>query len=740
MESVYQSFIHWVYLKSRIKGIYCVFCGMLLYMMVAPTTIKDLLLYGVAGIILAYGIINSSRLAPDEKTVSRVPAAGFALIITVFICAFVFRSFICNWAVSGTINRLAFICHIPTAALLFIICSIILLAVIPGLVALICECVYTAYYNVKTIPVRTAVFILFVLAASFQLQYSCVPSFHSFFQVNTLFIFTNTLAIGLYSRLACLLFKNKGVALTVAALTTFSWSLINYYVIMFHGSPLFFSEFQNALTAFNVASKYHYSLDHNIIILVFLSLIQFICSLIVGRLGIKEENKVSKNIFGAFSVCLGFSLSVVLVFTNSELKPKSTMTGSWTYGVNDYGYVCCIFEDIDRRINPIVEPEGYAPEYLVKQNPDAHFSNTKGIYPDIVIILNESFYDLRVFTDIETDYDFLCDFYGIENAHFGYVIQPGYCGGTNNTEFELLTSNSMALLPISAPFTYLDFSSNKNSVAEYLKNKGYSTAAMHCGAKSNYSRNRVYPLLGFDDCFLGSETFTYSQYGNRPWMDADNYHDLIAYYEQMGDNPRFVYLLTFQNHGGWEQNESSYDTVHSLTDFGEMTGIVNEYLSSVKQSGMAFAELITYFKTNDRPMIVFMMGDHAPSFMPNLSANNSLTESEARLASHSVPYAVWANFEIEWSKDTAYMTTIDVVPQIKKWCEMPMTPYDCAILKMHEAAPCRLPSGEYWTPSHQAGYYQPYSEEYPSTVIRRYLFMEYNLLKGGRDYCKDFFQ
>ena len=44
-------------------------------------------------------------------------------------------------------------------------------------------------------------------------------------------------------------------------------------------------------------------------------------------------------------------------------------------------------------------------------------------------------------------------FYNLENAYYGTTISPTQ-GGTNNSEFELLASNSTYLMQNSAPYNY----------------------------------------------------------------------------------------------------------------------------------------------------------------------------------------------------------------------------------------------------------------------------------------------
>ena len=46
---------------------------------------------------------------------------------------------------------------------------------------------------------------------------------------------------------------------------------------------------------------------------------------------------------------------------------------------------------------------------------------------------------------------------------------------------------------------------------------------------------------------------------------------MIDHYDAMPDGPRFMYMLTFQNHGGYEKNDDSLDVIHVSEDFGDLT-------------------------------------------------------------------------------------------------------------------------------------------------------------------------
>ena len=69
---------------------------------------------------------------------------------------------------------------------------------------------------------------------------------------------------------------------------------------------------------------------------------------------------------------------------------------------------------------------------------------------------------------------------------------------------------------------------------------------------------------------------------------------MISLYESEEDGPRFFYLLTYQNHGGWDQNDEALDLVHTRNDYGSLSDVLNEYLTSIKLSADAFCRLTEF--------------------------------------------------------------------------------------------------------------------------------------------------
>lgn len=578
----------------------------------------------------------------------------------------------------------------------------------------------------------------------FIFQVSTVPNKAELFQQGPFIILYNSLLMGLITLLLYVFIQKISVSILVSSCFISVLSIISYYTLKYHGSPLFPSELSNFFTAMNVAGRYSYEINSYVKKILLLATFMILCSIFYVM--IKREKGWSLKRAGISFVFFAL-LAVILVIplmSDGLIKPKNSMTSFWAHGVIPYGMPMCYVEDIDKTINYLQEPEGYNVEKIdnlaVYKNKD-----TTNQYPDVILILNETFYDMNNYMEIPTDVPVLDDFYGLDNAIYGLASVPGVGGGTNNSEYELLTLNSMYLLKNGYPFNYLDLTKNHNNVVQYFNSLGYHTYGMHPVNGINYSRHIGYPGLGFEYSILPlSEkediiSWKKNYYGNRPYLDIDNYHDMIDFSNTLDHKPRFAYLLTYQNHGSFHQNAPEDALVHVQKDFGseEYNSALNEYLSTIKLSGEAFVELTEYYQNVDRPTIICMVGDHAPSFISNFN-DPSLSEEQDRFKKQAVPYVIWANFPIQTDKNTDHLALNTLMPLILDICDMPLTTYQKEILDLHQEVPVVLSNGSYYDKDgniSEVNKKSPYYED-----IMKYFYMEYNSLGSKENYRKVLFE
>ena len=572
---------------------------------------------------------------------------------------------------------------------------------------------------------------------SFQLYYSAMPSFSLFFNMGPIMICLNTLVIAAVNLMLVFVFREWSRTLLFTSILFSIWSVANYYVIEYHGSPIFFSEFGSLGAALAVAGSYKYKITKAVVGLSLVFVVEIIMIFMIGQTKIEKYDRQKSTIHRIVFLIVDLVFLYVGLYSPASVKPALSMRWSWADGVEKYGYVCCVIEDLSRFRTLYNTPANYnVAKIQIAEEESEEFETDE--LPDLIMIVNETFCDLEFYSTIKTN-EYMKQFYSIDNSISGWAVVPNIGGGTNDTEYELLTSNSMYLLSVTAPFNYYKLRNPRNNALSYLRTMGYHSWGMHCSLKTNYSRHIAYPAFGFDSVLLGADDFQkFNSYGNRLWLDDDNYGDLISHYENAGNDPQFMYLLTFQNHGGWEQNEPEFDSIHTDIDLGDLTDDVDEYMTSIKMSVDAFIHLKEYYSKKDRHVIICMVGDHAPSFIDNLPANRQMTWEEEEISKRVVPYIIWANFDARFPDYTEYVSITDLMPMVFDIAGLPLTPFYNYILNLHDHVPVRTANGIYMDAFGQVGIYDESSEYYD--MLTQYYYMEYNALSGGEEYRKDLFE
>lgn len=575
---------------------------------------------------------------------------------------------------------------------------------------------------------------IIVLLQWLQLEYSPIVQKTWDFAQSEMLVLMNLGLVSFVNILLVQFLQRWEIALGIMSGVCGIWSVAGYYVTLYHGSPLCFTLLRNAGTAMNVAGSYDFAIDGHVLALLAMSALQAVLLILLTRIKGKPGFSWKRFGFRAGLLALNGLFLYATLFDATPIKPTKTIGWSWSAAMNTYGYACCLAEDLGNLIQPYTKPEGYDRGLIDYRAPDG---KQPEVQPDVILILNETFYDLTRYSDIQPDRDTFAPFYELENAVIGHAVTPVTGGGTNNAEYELLTSNSMYLLSADAPFHYVDFSKENSNAVRYFNDLGYTTWGMHCAVATNYARDRVYPEVGFDRVLLGKDNFRYfGANGNRPWLDSGNYRDLIEQYESGGEEPRFLYLLTYQNHGGWEQNDPALDTVHAANVPEALSDQVDEYLSSVDLSVRAFLELTDYFASAERPVIVCMVGDHGPSFITELEPRAVFPEMEAAVVAKATPYVIWANFPLDVS-DGGDASLVDLVPMMLRQAGLPLTPYYEAILELREQYPIHTGDGVTVDRDGNVGKYT-YGDP-GSELLTQYYYMEYNGLVAGDDFLPELF-
>ncbi|MDI9590348.1 MAG: LTA synthase family protein [Acidobacteriota bacterium] len=304
-----------------------------------------------------------------------------------------------------------------------------------------------------------------------------------------------------------------------------------------------------------------------------------------------------------------------------------------------------------------------------RKQAEAQFEQVK---PTVIVVMNESFADLSDFDGMHAGYEGPHFFNSVSTALYrGELFVNVHSGGTCNSEFEFLSGNSLGYIG-AGKYPYSTFPLDPiDNLARQFKRLGYVTHAMHPNYGTNWNRNKVYDAWDFD-------TFiTIDDFGGMPQRNVDGtkqsttptgvpiFHSGVsdeATYQATLDllaadeSPQFIFNVTMQNHGSYNQNNIPEDmlTHYQPTGFydnptvSETPERLNEYLSCMEESDRALEWFMARLKELDRPVVLVFFGDHQPSM--TLEYNDAWYPNEDDVT-HSqriyhTEYLIWANYNV----------------------------------------------------------------------------------------------
>lgn len=506
--------------------------------------------------------------------------------------------------------------------------------------------------------------------------------------------------------------------------------IANYYTLHFRGTPVTAQDIPSIGTAINVSSdlKFTLQLVVSFLVLVTACSISYACFL-------KKCERVRRGNYKARAARAAAGLLFLWFIYVSSYSPKPANTSAWIWRDQywKYGYTACSIESVQRALRIIEKPEGYTRERTLEKMAALEEKRTgekteEGTQPDIILILNETWFDFSLIHDFVTDEPVMPYIDSLDDAIRGYVSVPTIGGGTNRSEYELLTSNSLYLMKDILPFWSLDLK-GANSVVSVLKQQGYYTMAFHQGTRGNYNRDKKYLEMGFDDAYFADDMESYELvHGNI--SDKSGYAFLIEKYEQRdAQKPFFAYNLTMQNHISYRDDVDI--TVHPVTGFEGMEEQASIYLSCLRESDNAFRYLTEYFSQVDRPVILCMLGDHGPDYAASVEKKSGLEEAVSKYGEKCTPIIIWSNYGL--TKDDWGLTSMPyVVPKLLKTAGVETSSYYEYLRELSDSVPILTAYDSYCDGE---GRLHNYSDETPyrEKILDYWYFEYYNVREAGKE-------
>lgn len=527
----------------------------------------------------------------------------------------------------------------------------------------------------------------------------------------------------------CICGKIK-ISLFLTSFIIFFVGIVNHFITTFRGTPLVPWDIFSLNVALTVLPTFKFTVTPKLIIGIILFILTFIILKKSQFDSFKNGKfKISYRIFVfvgtvTFTICF-YLTNIISVFELDEnWDPKEEY--------HNNGLVASLFKQSRNLI--ISKPEGYDINSITElansiKVPLVNHENDESYeQPNIIVIMNESFADLSIIGNFTTNSEYLTFFNSLsKNTIKGNLHVSIFGATTPNSEWEFLTSNSMAFVP-KRTVPYQQYVLRKSySLASILKEQGYITSAIHCYYPQGYNRNLAYPRLGFDNFYSMYELENLEYIREYP-DDLSTYKNIINLYENKKDDEKlFNFTLTMQNHGSYT-DENFENTV--IAQNGEYPKL-NQYLSLIKISDESLKYLLNYFENKEEHTIIVLFGDHQPyvedEFYSSLLSQKyeDINSKEATENKYITPFMIWANYDIDTSKyeNITNISANYLASLVLDIAEIQKTPYLEFLDELRQEIPIITGNGY----MDKTGIYHDFSEETEySKFIENYHYLQFN--------------
>ncbi len=512
----------------------------------------------------------------------------------------------------------------------------------------------------------------------------------------------------------------------------FLLSLTNHWVSAHRGTPFIPLDFFALSTATKVMATYDFALDYQIVVSALLTVLVLV-------LGAKQRTPrmdlVAKIATRVFFATLIVAVTCIYFFTDEYAK-VGLKPDFWNQnrGFHRTGVVMNFC--LNTKYLYVTAPNGYdadgVEELVYEVVGEDHQSEStapsKPQTPNIICIMNESLADLRVLGDVKTNMEYMPYLDSLtENTVRGNLYVPVIGSGTSNTEFEFLTGASTSFFPAGSNAYMLYVKNTMPSLVSALQGQGYYARAFHPYYASGWNRLAVYDYFGFsrftslgsivpndilrqysesgadaellqqlvEEAFPGENTLL-----RRYVSDERNYKEVIELYERRDPaQPFFLFNVTMQNHGGYEEKVSNFTEEVWVTELPNGQTVApdafpktNQFLSLMKKSDEAFETLIRYFEDVEEPTVICMFGDHQPNvetdYIRHLLGVDSIYDMsiEQEQQRYVTPFYIWANYDIE-EKEIQRLSVNYLSSYVMDVAGAEMPAFNRYLLKLSETVP-----------------------------------------------------
>ena len=368
---------------------------------------------------------------------------------------------------------------------------------------------------------------------------------------------------------------------------------------------------------------------------------------------------------------VGFVLLCAMISTLSiraELLPRRFDNMVDAY--NDYGFPVCFSFTFGQQ--GISKPETYSSETMAEIIRDIDdddemaypvFDETDNLaQPNILFVQMESFFDVntiigsRYSADPTLNFNRLC-----KNFPSGLLYVPTIGGGTANTEFEVLTGLNLDFFGAGEiPYNTILQQTAVETVNFDLKDYGYTATALHSNGATFYSRNVVYPNLGFDR-FVSLEYMHDMKYNDLGWAKDAQLTGEVLRALQSTEGRDVMMCITVESHGKYAEEYTPAEGDIEVLALPEKIPLApfQNFVNIIPATDEFLRDLVHAIARFDEPTVIVAYGDHLPA----MELENDMLTTGSIYASR---YVIWNNYGkvFEAPDLQAYRLTANLMKQL----------------------------------------------------------------------------
>lgn len=447
---------------------------------------------------------------------------------------------------------------------------------------------------------------------------------------------------------------------------------VNFILLGSRTTPLTAMDFKMLTSVFTVIGRY---LNVFQLALFFIAIIIVLALLVY--IGFKMPRTKWKPQHSVISIALSLTIMIGSFNWAEETGHVSTNFGNIADAYKDFGLAYSFTTSVvDKGIN---KPASYSTDKVnsvINSMNDILVETTDGLNknaPNIIFVQLESFFDVKRIEALSFSEDPIPNITALrENYSSGFLNVPSIGAGTINTEFEMITGMNLDYFGAGEyPYKTILSETTVESYAYDLSELGYHTQAIHDNMGTFYSRNTVYPKLGFDG-FTSIEYMKDVEYNELGWADDSILVTEIMKTMETTQAQDFIFTVAVQPHGKYPDYpviENPEIEIYASSDIPLMNNVDSiegnaetevievepknntsledatyykylYYVNQIHEEDAFVGELITALKNKKEPVVVVFYGDHLPTLDITDEDLNSGTAFQTE-------YLIWDNIGLE---------------------------------------------------------------------------------------------